>query len=101
MIEKSPHTVKQQLFVILISYCFDLIWKKWKGHIMSNILEKHRMLVLYALIATVVISSGITIEYENVYSDSISISVTVLAGIGLFLAAVIFFIEEIESICNP
>ncbi|MCH2005946.1 hypothetical protein KTH06_09280 [Acinetobacter ursingii] len=68
---------------------------------MSNILEKHRMLVLYALIATVVISSGITIEYENVYSDSISISVTVLAGVGLFLAAVIFFIEEIESICNP
>ncbi|WP_244939693.1 hypothetical protein [Acinetobacter guerrae] len=53
------------------------------------------------MIATVVISSGVTIEYENVYSDSISISVTVLAAIGLFLAAVIFFIEEIESICNP
>ncbi|MPW45853.1 hypothetical protein D7V21_10785 [Acinetobacter guerrae] len=68
---------------------------------MLNIIENHRMLVLYTLIATVVISSGVTIEYENVYSDSISISVTVLAAIGLFLAAVIFFIEEIESICNP
>ncbi|MCU4413827.1 hypothetical protein KTH71_07205 [Acinetobacter sp. WU_MDCI_Axc73] len=68
---------------------------------MSNILEKHRMLVLYALITTLVISSGVTFEYENIYSDSISISVAVLAGIGLFLTAVIFFIEELESICNP
>ena len=68
---------------------------------MTNILEKHRMLVLYSLLATLVISSGITIEYENIYSDSISISVTILAGIGLFLAAVILFIEEIEAICNP
>lgn len=68
---------------------------------MSHIFENRRMLVLSALIATVIISSLVTIEYENIYTDSISISVTVIAAIGLFLAAIIYFIEEIESICNP
>ena len=68
---------------------------------MSRLLENHRMLVLSGLIAALIISSGVTLEFENIYSDSISISITVLAVIGLFLAAAVYLIEKLESICNP
>lgn len=64
-------------------------------------LENHRILVLSVLFVTLLISSVITIEFQNIYSDSISISFTVLAVLGLCLAGIVFLIEKLESICNP
>ncbi|WP_130803439.1 hypothetical protein [Acinetobacter ihumii] len=69
--------------------------------LLADFLENHRLLILAVLVITVFISTSVTVEFENIYSDSISISVTVLAAIGLVLAAIIFLIEKLESICNP
>ena len=71
------------------------------SRLVVNFLESHRLLILALLVITVFISTGVTMEFENIYSDSISISVTVLAAIGLFLTAIVFLIEKLESICNP
>ena len=68
---------------------------------MFHILDHHRGMLFWIILSVLVVSSIITLEFENIYSDGISISVNVLAGFGLFMLMVKFVVEELESICNP
>lgn len=68
---------------------------------MFHILDHHRGMLFWITLSVLVVSSIITLEFENIYSDGISISVNVLAGFGLFMLMVKFVVEELESICNP
>ncbi|CAG69933.1 hypothetical protein [Acinetobacter baylyi] len=68
---------------------------------MFHILDHHRGMLFWIILSVLVVSSIITLEFENIYSDGISISVNVLAGFGLFMLMIKFVVEELESICNP
>lgn len=68
---------------------------------MFHILDHHRGMLFWIILSVLVVSSTITLEFENIYSDGISISVNVLAGFGLFMLVIKFVVEELESICNP
>lgn len=68
---------------------------------MFHILDHHRGMLFWIILSVLVVSSTITLEFENIYSDGISISVNVLAGFGLFMLMIKFVVEELESICNP
>lgn len=68
---------------------------------MSHLFEHNRALLFWMTVAILIVSSVITLGFDNVYSDGISIPITVFASVGLFLMMMTHVIEELESICNP
>ncbi|WP_212515284.1 hypothetical protein [Acinetobacter soli] len=68
---------------------------------MSHLFENNRALLFWMTVAILIVSSVITLGFDNVYSDGISIPINVFASVGLFLMMMTHVIEELESICNP
>lgn len=63
--------------------------------------SNHKSLWLVLLLAVLGISFGITLAYESLLSDGISISISALAGISLFVLASIWLFDVVNDICNP
>lgn len=67
---------------------------------MNKIINKNTLAFL-GMFILLVGSLSVTLAFENNLSDSVSITISVLSGIALFLIAVVMLFEAIIDICNP
>ncbi len=68
---------------------------------MITLLSKYKVLWFLAILVTLVCSISVTIAFENMYSDSVAITLSVLSGIALFIVFSALIVDIIEGICNP
>lgn len=61
----------------------------------------HRRIWLRALLAVLTISLTTTWAYENLISDGISMSISVLAIMTLLIVMSIWLFDAVNDICNP
>ncbi|WP_374531330.1 hypothetical protein [Acinetobacter sp.] len=59
------------------------------------------IMVLFCLAIVFLSSISTTIFSESAFNDNVSISIAVLAGIGLTLITAKLIFETIHDICNP
>lgn len=69
---------------------------------MLDKITEHKLVILMTGLCLMLMGSiSITLAYQNVVTDSIAITATVLLSVGLFLTVVAFIVEKVCSICNP
>lgn len=68
---------------------------------MISLLSKYKVLWLAMILVTLLCSISVTLAFENIYSDSVSITLSVILGIALLIVSFKVIVEVIEAICNP
>ena len=63
--------------------------------------SNHKSVWFILLLSILSLSVAITFCYENLVSDSISISISALASLSLFALASVWLFDVVNDICNP
>ncbi|SDC27301.1 hypothetical protein SAMN05421733_11520 [Acinetobacter boissieri] len=65
-------------------------------------LHQHKWLILTITTAALMLIAICTVfAYNNVLSDSLSITASIIFGLSLCLFLSLFVIEKVQDICNP
>lgn len=68
---------------------------------MISLLSKYKVLWLAMILVTLLCSISVTLAFDNTYSDGVSITLSVILSIALFIISSTSIVEIIEAICNP
>ncbi|ENV31629.1 hypothetical protein F960_03994 [Acinetobacter gerneri DSM 14967 = CIP 107464 = MTCC 9824] len=68
---------------------------------MISLLNRYKILWFLAISTTLLCSITVTLAFDNTYSDGVSITLSVILSIALFIVSSTSIVEIIEAICNP
>lgn len=69
--------------------------------VMLSVAMNHKVKTSIGMLMLFLCSVSVTLIYQNTVSDSISISFSVMLGIGIFVITFFILLEAIHAVCNP
>ncbi|CAB1218743.1 hypothetical protein [Acinetobacter bouvetii] len=68
---------------------------------MFNAISNHKVILFWSIFTMLICSVTITLVSKNTLADSLSMTVTVFACLGLFFTAATLLEDKVHEICNP